>query len=299
MANLYKLVFGAALSLTAVGCATGPEPFADIHLHYYWDHEEVTEVAAAVDTLREHNVVLGVVAGLPSELALKLSDEAGGFVLPIFSPYIEASSRYNWFRDPRVLERAEEGLASGAYVGIGEIHIGFGGQPDSDVFRGLLGLAREYDVPVMVHTDASDHRFFSPVCQEFSEVRFLWAHAGGPLGPDQSEAMLEACPNLWIELSARDPWHYGNLLDAHGTLPEAWRSLMIEYPDRFMTGTDPVWNAHESARWYEANHGWENYGLLIEFHRGWIAQLPDEVAERVRLTNALEFFRVGTTGAWQ
>lgn len=272
------------------GCAAGPEPFADIHLHYNWDHEEVTTPAAAVATLREHNVVLGVVAGVPSEHALKLTAAGGGLIRPIFSPYIENESRYTWFRDPRVLERASAALAAGRYAGIGEIHIGIGAYRDSPVFRGLLRLAQKHDVPVLVHTDASDYRFFSPVCQEFAEVRFLWAHAGGALGPGQVEAMLQACPNVWVEFSARDPWHYGNFVDRDGRLPSAWRELIIRYPDRFMTGTDPVWNAQESNRWYEANQGWEHYAELIAFHRGWLAQLPDEVAERVRLTNALDFF---------
>lgn len=290
MSSLRSLLWLVVFTVTT-GCAAGPEPFADIHLHYNWDHEEVTAPAAAVATLREHNVVLGVVAGVPSDHAVKLSAVGGGFILPIFSPYIENQSRYNWFRDPRVLEQARQALASGTYVGIGEIHIGIGAYTDSPIFRGLLGLAREHAVPVLVHTDASDHRFFSPVCQEFADVRFLWAHAGA-LGPGQVEAMLRACPNVWVEFSARDPWHYGNFVRDDGVLPDAWRTLIVDNPERFMTGTDPVWNAEESNRWFEANQGWEHYAELIAFHRAWLAQLPDAVEERVRLTNALEFFGV-------
>ncbi len=64
-----------------------------------------------------------------------------------------------------------------------------------------------------------------------------------------------------------------------------------------MTGTDPVWNAHQMFRWYEAGEGWQHYDRFIAFQRGWVAQLPAALQARVRLHNALEFFRIGADAA--
>lgn len=285
------VLLGALAGREAVAA---PAPFADIHLHYTWSQAEVTEPEEALAALRRHNVVLGVVAGWPSERALELAEASDGRVLPLFSPYIKGMSRYDWYRDPEVLERARAGLAAGRYVGIGEVHLSGSRPParSNDIFQGLLDLAREFDVPVLLHTEASDSRFVIPVCQDHPRVRFLWAHAGGNLGADHSRALLRACDNAWVEFSARDPSHYGSLVDADGRLPRAWRRLIADYPDRFMTGTDPVANAQQVYRWYEADDGWHHYDRLIAFHRDWLGQLPPELERRLRLDNALAFFGV-------
>ena len=52
-----------------------------------------------------------------------------------------------------------------------------------------------------------------------------------------------------IELSARDPWRYGGLTDDDGLLLPAWRELIIEYPHRFLVGTDPVWKVTRTQTW--------------------------------------------------
>ena len=41
-------------------------PFADIHLHFNWDHEELLSANDAVKILEDHNVVLAVVSSVPS-----------------------------------------------------------------------------------------------------------------------------------------------------------------------------------------------------------------------------------------
>jgi len=53
-----------------------------------------------------------------------------------------------------------------------------------------------------------------------------------------------------------------------------WRELIIKYQDRIMTGTDPVWNAHEIYRWYEADEGWFHYSDFQNFHRKWMRVVP-------------------------
>lgn len=268
-----------------------PSPFADIHLHFKWDQKEIISAPEVVQKLHDNNVVLAMVAGMPPELALELSEAGGPWLLPLFSPYKDAVHRGHWFTDASVVSDAEAGLASGRYAGIGEVHIwsSFGPRRDNAVFVGLLELAAKFQVPFMIHTEASSHLFFEEICAAHPQVRFLWAHAGGHLKPDAVEKLMAQCPNVRVEVSARDPWRYDTLVDAQGELLPGWRELFIKYQDRFMTGTDPVWNVRRGQTWDQADEGWNHYDMLLEFHRQWLKQLPPEVEEKIRLTNARRF----------
>lgn len=141
----------------------------------------------------------------------------------------------------------------------------------------------------MIHTEASSHEFFAPLCRNYPQVRFLWAHAGGRHKPGSVEKLMELCPNVWVEVSARDPWRYDTLVDEGGKLLPGWRELFIKYPERFMTGTDPVWSVRYGQSWAQADEGWDHYDELLAFHRQWLKQLPADVEAKVRLHNAREF----------
>ena len=61
-------------------------PFADIHLHFNWDHEELLSAKEAVNILEEHNVVLAVVSSVPSHYSLKLKESGGDWIIPLVTP---------------------------------------------------------------------------------------------------------------------------------------------------------------------------------------------------------------------
>jgi hypothetical protein len=295
----YAISLGFLL-LTLAGCAQAPalrarqpKPFADIHLHYNWDQEEVIDPATVVERLKKENIVLGVVSSVPSDYALKLRQASGDWIIPLFSPYITPTHRQNWYLDQSVVEQARAGLQTSQYHGIGELHLWSGLPPrqDNKILLALFELAREFDVPFLLHTETSKADYIVPICQGHSDVRILWAHAGGILKPADVETAMNACPNLWVELSARDPWRYNSLVGPDGKLPAAWRQLIVRYPERFMTGSDPVWGVTRTQRWDEPDDGWDHLHQLIQFHRTWLAELPPAVEERVRLRNALTFFR--------
>jgi len=269
-------------------------PMADIHIHYNWSQEEVTSPEDAVKALKKENVTLAVVSSRPSDYALKLQEAGGDWIIPIFSPYFKPGIKEIWFIYPEVLTHARKALASGKYKGIGEMHLipGMGPRRDNKVVQGLFKLAAEFDVPVLIHTDTSKYEYLLPICQQHDKVRFLWAHAGGILFPEQIEPLMNKCPNVSVELSARDPWHYGNFTNVDHELPDDWKALFTKYPSRFMTGTDPVWNAQQTYRWYEPDEGWMHYPKLNSFHRNWMSQLPSDVEQKIRLDNAVSFFRV-------
>jgi predicted TIM-barrel fold metal-dependent hydrolase len=289
MRILLPLLAWAGLS----ACHSLP-PMADVHLHYNWDHAELIRAEAAVAKLRDNHVVLAVVFSVPSEQARELVEAGGDWIIPFYSPYYDARNRHSWFHDPQVVEKTRAALASGYYQGIGEVHLvsTIGPRRDNPVFQGLLALAEEYRVPVNLHTEASSYRYLLPICEGHTKVRFIWAHAGGVMGPADVAGLFARCDNVWVEFSARDPWRYGNLTDQAGRLLPGWAELIAAHPGRFMIGTDPVWNAQQVYRWYEADEGWDHYTQLNHYHRAWLVQLPEPLQRRLLLDNAKAFFGV-------
>jgi predicted TIM-barrel fold metal-dependent hydrolase len=270
-------------------------PVADMHLHYKWTQQEVTSPAAAIAMLDQENIVMGVVIGTPAELSLELWSLAPDRIVPIFSPYREGGDWHRWAHDETTVTRARAALLSGRYRGIGELHVIGGFAPSLEkavVLQQLLQLAAEFDVPVMLHTEFSRPDFMLQLCREFPGTRILWAHSGAVLEPDEVAAVLERCSNVWGGLGARDPWRFVNnpLTTEDGTLLPEWKALLLKYPERFMLGSDPVWPVEQLDRWDEADSGWQQLGRFWTFHRGWLAQLPNEVARQISCGNAVALF---------
>jgi len=270
-------------------------PVADMHLHYKWTQQEVISPAAAIGLLDQENIVMGVVIGTPAELALELGSLAPGRIVSIFSPYREGGDWHRWAFDADTVTRARAALASGRYRGIGELHVIGGFAPPLEkavVLQQLMQLAAEYAVPVMLHTEFSRPDFMLQLCRQFPDTRILWAHSGAVLEPDAVAAVLERCSNVWGGLGARDPWRFVNnpLTTDDGILLPGWKALLLKYPDRFMVGSDPVWPVDQLDRWDEADSGWQELGRFWAFHRGWLAQLPQDVARQIGCENALALF---------
>lgn len=286
------LLLGALLS---AGVTAADAPIADIHLHWKWNQREVTSPQQAISTLRDEQVGLAVVIGTPPKLALELQTLAPDIVLPIYGVYRLPGEWATWYRDDGMLDRVREALDSGRYHGIGEIHMIGGFVPDwrSPMIGGLFELAAEYDVPVLVHTEFSRADYTLGFCQAHPATRFLWAHAGSMLAPSEVERVLDGCPNVQTELSARDPWRHqrNRISDASGRLRPAWRELILRHPERFMVGSDPVWPVERLNPWDEPDTGWQELPRFLDFHRGWLQTLPESAARAIRWGNAQRFFR--------
>ena len=285
------VVLAAVLS----GCSTNPaRKFADIHIHYNFSQEEVTTPKQAIAVLKKHNIAYAVVSSEPTDYAVKLAEQGGPWIIPFASPYYKAGNKLTWYRDKKLVNELRKLLLTGKYKGIGELHLtaGLGPRPTNKVLVGILKLAQEFKLPFLIHIDSSDHRYMQYFCKKYPDIRFIWAHAGGYLVPEKIHPLMQACSNVWLDLAARDPWHYGGLTSHNNKLTPAWRALMIKYQNKIMTGTDPVWNAQQAYRWYEADEGWNHYEKFIKFHRHWLSQLPPQVAEKIRLSNAVAFFGI-------
>jgi hypothetical protein len=289
--NFFFLFSGFTLADAQATVPSHPAPFADIHIHFNWDQKEIISAMEVVHRLQAQNVRLTIVSSTPSELALELHQTGGDWIVPFFSPYITPASRRNWYLDSNVLTQAREGLSKKKYYGIGELHLmaGFPPRRDNPIVSGLMELAKELNVPVLIHVDAADPEYLAAICRKYPTVRFLLAHAGGIYSSDHIATLLKQFDNLWVELSARDPWRYGGITDEQGALLADWLNLLLRFPTRFMTGSDPVWSVRRTQHWDEPDEGWDHFNELLNFHRRWLQGLPPEVAEQIRNTNAQQF----------
>lgn len=289
-----SVILAAALLALPLRAQCAPL-LADVHVHYKWTQEDVTTPQQAIDTLADHDIALAVVIGVPAELGLGLEQLAPETVVLVWSPYRTTGDWAQWAFDKSVPERARKAMESGRYRGIGELHLIGGFVPDrrSPVISALAQLAAEFSVPLLVHTEFSRPDYMAGLCADWPDTRILWAHAGSLLPPSQVAGVLRACPNVWVELSARDPWRFVNnpIADSDDTLLPDWRALLEAFPDRFMVGSDPVWPVDNLDSWDKSDTGWQEYGRFIGFHRRWLAKLPSALADKVRLKNAQRFFR--------
>jgi len=85
--------------------------------------------------------------------------------------------------------------------------------------------------------------------------------------------MLKKHRNLWADLAFRTDHASNDKVDA------AWRAVFLQFPDRFMVGTD----SYTPERWhYVQGHA--------DWSRRWLGDLPRDVAERIAWKNGEEVF---------
>ncbi len=261
--------------------------FADSHIHFNWDQVEETSAQDAVNILKQANVGLTIVSSTPTDMALELRQKGGDWIVPFFSPYIHVLGKRDWFRKSEVVKKAEQGLKSGQYFGIGEVHFmdGFHPKTDNTIFLQLLQLAKKYSVPVLIHIDSSNETTFLNLCLKNPDIKMIFAHAGGVLKPAHIGKILSQCENVWIDFAARDPWRYGGISKEDHTLLPEWKKLVLRFPDQFITGTDPVWKVTRGQTWDLPDEGWKKYGQLLDYHWAWMNDLPEDVRRKISWEN--------------
>ena len=298
MMRYFDKFIGLLVSLIVVGISNAGNTqqnensitFFDSHIHYNWDQAEIISAPEIINKLIKANVGLAIVSSTPSHLALELQQAGGKRIVPFFSPYIHEMGKSDWYLSNEVVVHAERGLRQKQYFGIGEVHFmaGYPPNPKNKVFLRLVELAKQFKVPMLIHVDSANEKYFLNICQPHPEVRFVFAHAGGNLRPAHIESILKKCPNTLVDFAARDPWRYGGLTNEKGLLLPGWRQIVMDYPDRFITGTDPVWRVTRTQSWDQADDGWDHFEELLDFHKKWLNGLPKQVRVKISRDNVLK-----------
>jgi hypothetical protein len=274
-------MMAAAALLTATRGDAAGLPIFDAHMHYSHDAWELLPPEKALALLRQAGVKRAVVSSSgeddDSRGQQRLAQLAPDLILPSLRPYRRRGDQSTWHRDETVKAYLEERLARYRYVALGEYHV-YGADVDLPVPRHLVQLARRHGLVLHSHSDADAiERQFA----QWPAARILWAHAGFD-SPERIRALLKKYPTLWCDLAFRSEHAPGGQLD-----PE-WRALFVEFPDRFLVGTDTF----TPERWpYVVEHA--------RWSRQWLAQLPSAVAERIAYRNGEALFAAVAAGRRQ
>jgi hypothetical protein len=262
-----RALLSAALPLPALA-QDGALPIFDAHLHYSHDAWERLPPAQAVALLRQAGLKRAMVSSSSDEGTQKLHALAPDIVLPVLRPYRTRGEIGTWMHDTSVIAHMEARLRQYRYVALGEYHV-YGADADLPVVRRVVELGHERKLFLHSHSDADaiERQF-----RQDPDARILWAHSGFE-PPDKVREMLRRHGRLWCDLAFRSEHASGGKVDA------GWRAAFLEFPDRFVVGTDTF----TPERWY----------YVVEhakWSRLWLADLPRDVAERIAWRNGETLF---------
>lgn len=260
-----RLLLACLTMAFALSTARAAEmPVIDAHIHYSHDAWDMLPPKEAINILRNKaGLKKALVSSSSDDGTLKLFAEAPDLIVPELRPYRSRGEIGTWFRDETVITHIQDRIAKFNYVGIGEFHI-YGADADSPVMRRIVEIAKTNNLVLHAHSDADAvDRLFA----QNPNARILWAHSGFA-APDKVREMLRKYKTLWADLAFRSEHGSGGKVDA------AWREAFVEFPDRFMVGTDTF----TPERWYyiEEHAKWS---------RAWLTDLPQDLAERIAYRN--------------
>lgn len=262
------LILLCALLVGGAARADQEMPIFDAHLHYSHDAWELVPPQGFIDILKKANIRRALVSSSNNEGTRMLQEKAPQMIVPELRPYRSRGELSTWAKDPTVVPFLEDLLSKRKYVAIGEFHI-FGNDADLPNMRRVVALAKQYGLFLHSHSDSAAVEWHF---KQDPDARVLWAHSGFE-NPENVRAMLRKYKNLWCDLA---------FLTSHassGKVNPAWRAVFLEFPDRFMVGTDSFTPERlhyivEHARW----------------SRQWLADLPKEVAEQIGYKNGERLF---------
>lgn len=258
----------AGLMLRPEAALAADLPIFDAHLHYSHDAWDVVPPEQAVKILRDAGLRRAMVSSSNDEGTQKLHRLAPDIVIPVLRPYRKRSDISSWVRDETVIDYLEGRLKQYRYVAIGEFHV-YGADADLPVVRRMVQLAKQHGLFLHLHGDAEA---VDRVFKQWPEARILWAHSGFDR-PDAVAAMLEKHKALWADLAFRNDQASNNKVS------DAWRPVFLKHADRFLVGTDTF----TPERWYYVTEH-------AKYSRGWLADLPQDVAEKIAWRNGDAIF---------
>ena len=262
----------AWISVFLIGISSGANaqqlPIFDAHIHYSHDAWDAVPVQDVLAILKKAGVRRALVSSSGDNGQQRLYQAAPDVIIPELRPYRSRGEVGTWFRDESVIAYLQQKLSQHKYAGIGEFHL-YGADADLPVPRRMVELARKYNLFLHAHSDIDAvERLF----RQWPQARVLWAHAGFER-PERVAEMLKKHRNLWADLAFRTDHGSGGKVDA------GWRAVFLQFPERFMVGTD----TYTPERWrYVGEHA--------SWSRQWLSDLPRDVAERIAWKNGEQVF---------
>jgi predicted TIM-barrel fold metal-dependent hydrolase len=210
-------------------------------------------------------------------------------------------------------QRAEQILREGA-VGFGEMtaeHFAGGtayqyAPADHPLFLLLADISAEHGAPIVLHMEAVPNEMalpaglksppnpprlhenisaFERLLSHNPRSRIIWAHLGsdntGFRTPDLCRRLLDAHPNLYMEIKV-DPLSLGKdppLVD--GKIKPEWLELFEDFPSRFIIGTDQHYGPGEDP--FKGPQRWQTVVSLVN-------QLPPGLRRKIAAENAARLY---------
>ncbi len=279
---------GIAFSVFAhtVHAADYTGPLLDAHLHYNDEAQGVHPISDVLARMQKSGVKAIVANSRPNDgtknlaAAKELTAKAGVTVIPFIRLYRNRADYSGWHQDETiyamVIDELARGTGSGAYKGIGEFHLYDSANANGAVAAKLMKLADEKSLAVLAHVDdAAIDLLMAHTASKGVQTKLIWAHTGiGGASVDRVRALMQKYPKLIGELSYRP-----NLTQDNGQLSAEWRALILQFPSRFMIGSD-TW----------VNQRWAYYEDLMKGYRTWLGGLPPDVARKVAWENGAAVF---------
>ena len=212
-----------------------------------------------------------------------------------------------------ILAEVDRKLAERKVYGIGEFlvrhwaYAGDGGRigPHAEIdkavdtvfFREVAAVAIKYDAPLVIHMEGYPQlvQQLDDVLRLMPRLKLVWSHGCGRLKPEIIRELMTHHPRLYCDLSnMTNTGGYGSgwpraeaftaSMEQDGVFLPAYRTLIIDHPDRFFVGMDV---AHQS-RWLMRQGN--TFEVRVGRTRQLLAQLPPSVASRLAHGNAIKIF---------
>lgn len=257
---------------TPIGEAVKDLPIFDAHIHYKEPAWKPYPVESIIELMDRNGVAMGLVSSTPDEGTIMLWEYAPNRIVPELRPYHGTAGSSNWAKSPKMDAYLEKRLNAYPHEGIGEFHIHRLDYSDEPLFREVIKMATDRDIFLHVHSGTEPIRWLYSLDPN---VKIIWAHAG--LGTRASAVydLMSDFPNLVADTSLREY----DILGSGGGLDPTWKSIVIDFQDRLMVGSD-TW----------VNGQWDDYDAIIDSNRRWLSYLPHDVAEKIAYKNAERLF---------
>ncbi|MCW8955957.1 MAG: amidohydrolase [Gammaproteobacteria bacterium] len=242
----------------------------DGHLHYNQDVWDQLSPQQALRLMSENGINRAIVSSTPAAGTIKLYQLSKQRIIPFIRPYRVFRDRFTWHSDPAIIDYIRQQLATGIYQGFGEFHL-FKAHKDTVVVKTLMKMMVDADLVVSAHADAET---IEHLMKLQPELRLIWAHCGMDHPVDDVKRIMNANPGIKCDLSFRY-----NMLDDNQKLLADWRSLLEQYPKRFMLGMD----TYIPRRWAELPQH-------IDYAKHWLDQLSSDTKHLIAGENIMHMF---------